>query len=158
MNNCLSSKIEDIKWSKIGYISIFDHWLDHLEADECKVLNYSIAKISDVLDKYLESEKKFINFYTSLSDQVYCFYKNSWQLFNTNSEEFEQILKKSLREERSDFFDIYYPNYSLRFKGGYDRTDMFLIEDVRFLSDLSRVIEMNKLFIISIQDYSEDLD
>jgi len=70
----------------MGYISVFDHWLDEVEADECKILCYSIAKDSDVLDEYLDSEKKFINFYTSLSDQAYCFYKDSWQLFNTNSE------------------------------------------------------------------------
>lgn len=158
MNNCLSSNIEEIKWSKMGYISVFDHWLDEVEADECKILCYSIAKDSDVLDEYLDSEKKFINFYTSLSDQAYCFYKDSWQLFNTNSEKFERILKRSLREERLDFFDIYYPNYSLRFKGGHDRTDVFFIEDIRFLSDLSKAVEINGLFILSIQDYSEDLD
>lgn len=158
MNKYLLNNIEKIKWTKAAYISIFDHWLDEWEADECKILTYSIAKNSNALDEYLKSERKFIQFYKSLSDQAYCFYKNSWQLFNTDSEEFEGILKNSLRENRLSFFDIYYPNYSLRLKGGYDRTDGVLIEDIKILQELNKIVEMNGLFLLSVQDYSENFD
>lgn len=158
MNNCVSKKIKEVKWFKVVCISIFDHWLDESEADECKVLCYSIAKSSDALDEYLEGESKFINFYKSLSDQVYCFYKDSWQLFNTNSEEFEKIVISSLREERLNFFDIYYPNYSVRFKGGYDRTDVVLIEDMKTLQELNKIVERNGLFLLSVQNYPDNSD
>ena len=77
---------------------------------------------------------------------------------NISSEEFERVLKNSLREECEGFFDLYYPNYSLRLKGGYHRTDAFSIEHIKFLPELSKLIERNELFILSIQDYSEDFD
>ena len=151
------NEIENIKWSKVGYLSIFDHWLNEIEADNCNYLNYSIAQSSDNLYLYLKGEENFINFYTSLSSQALCFYKDSWKLFNTDSDDFKNIIKDSLREKNLKFFDIYYSKYSLRVKGGYDRTDQFFIEDSNFLSELTKIIEDNELHVLGVQDYAEFL-
>lgn len=145
--------IDNIKWLKVGYFSVFDHWLNDVEADNCNYLCYSLAKSSGSLNLYLKGEENFIKFYTSLSSEAWCFYNGSWNFISTDSDDFKIIIKNSLREKDIKFFDIFYADYSLRVKGGFDRTDQFFISDLKFLSKLEKNVQENNLYILGMQDY-----
>lgn len=46
-------------WDMVIYISIFDHWLSEVEADQSNIMCYNIALKNNSLDEYLDGEEKF---------------------------------------------------------------------------------------------------
>lgn len=147
--------IDRIKWLKRGSISIFPHWLNEAEADDCKILSYSIAQSSGKLAEYLDGEQRLMHFYISLSDHVWCYIDESWRFFLTNSSDFKTILKNSLRENNIKFFDLYFSNYVIRLQGGFDRTDTFFIANIEMFERFIQEVEKNDLYILGLQDIDE---
>ncbi|OCZ59713.1 hypothetical protein [Acinetobacter seifertii] len=149
---------ENYIWKKTGFISVFDHWLTDEEADDCGILNYEISIEKENLQDYILGEEKFIKFYRNISDVVVCKKTDNIKVIETKSNEFEDILLCSLREENMKFLDIFYPEYKIRFKGGYDRTDTFFLADESNFCFLKECIDQSNLFILGCNAFkSEDL-
>jgi hypothetical protein len=105
------------------HISVFDHWLSEQEAADNPLMSYSIALDAGALEEYLQGEKKFLNFYSSLSTfGVVCNRPGPLRMFEASSPELEQIFVNSLREKRS--MDVYFVGAGVRVIGRYDRTDL----------------------------------
>lgn len=142
-------------------VSIFDHWLTEKEASDCKIMNYSTAVETNALDKYLIGENDFINLYVSLGDKAICHLDNEREnVLLTNSLEFKSYLIKGLREKQFHFHHIIYPTKGITIKGGYDRTDIFLLDADDITCDISSLydkIKINNLFILEdvIMKYQE---
>lgn len=145
---------EHFIWKKCGFISIFDHWLTASEADNCNILNYETSSEKNANLDYLLGESKFINFYKNVSDIVICKVEESFKELQTNSNEFENLLISSLREENLKFLDIFYPKLRIRCKGGFDRTDQFFLADERNFHSLKEHAEKNKLFILNYENFN----
>lgn len=137
----------------VCYLSCFDHWLTEIEADECQILTFDIAKDNRNLDEYFEGEKRFLGFYTAISDLVEDVKTN--KLFNTKSKSFQEILLNSLREK--SLKEVYYPEKKILVKGGYDRTDLIFIPNQDILNYVQQLAQENNLFIIEIIDYNDYL-
>lgn len=137
----------------VCYLSCFDHWLTEIEADECQILTFDIAKDNRNLDEYFEGEKRFLGFYTAISDLVKDVKTN--KLFNAKSKSFQEILLNSLREK--SLKEIYYPEKKILVKGGYDRTDLIFIPNQDILNYVQQLAQENNLFIIEIIDYNDYL-
>ncbi|QSB53991.1 hypothetical protein I6J48_17715 [Acinetobacter calcoaceticus] len=149
---------ENYMWKQTGFISVFDHWLTEDEADDCKILNYEISIEREALQDYMGGEEKFIKFYRNISDIVVCNKTDNIKVIQTNSNEFEDILMSSLREENMKFLDIFYPEHKIRFKGGYDRTDTFFLADESNFCFLKEYVDKSNLFILGFHAFeSEDL-
>lgn len=146
--NFLKQLKEREKWSKIWYISVFDHWLTHEEADNCQVLCYSIAKKNQQIDNYLQGENHFLNFYSNLSDEVVSFHNpNGICHLMTQSPRFQQTLIRSLREIRMNCW--FYPKIGILIVGGFDRTDMLILSERTNKELLEKILKTNQLYILS---------
>ena len=137
-------------WDTVIYISIFDHWLSEVEADQCNILCYNIALKNNSLDEYLNGEEKFLNFYSQLFDE-YSFKNNK----KIDSDEYQTIVIQSLREQR--LMDIYVQNRKIRLQGGYDRTDQLFLVNASLLPDIIKKLEMSKLHVLEIINYENYL-
>lgn len=142
-------------------VSIFDHWLTEKEASDCEIMNYSTAVENHVLDKYLIGENKFINLYASLGDKAICYLDNERKnVLLTNSVEFKSYLIKGLREKQFHLHHIIYPTKDITIRGGYDRTDLFILDERINICDVSilyEAVSLNGLFILedTVMDYKE---
>lgn len=67
-------------WETVISISIFDHWLSEVEADQSNIICYDISLKNNSLDEYLNGEEKFLNFYYQLFDE-YSFKDNKKNRF-----------------------------------------------------------------------------
>ncbi|VEG13740.1 hypothetical protein [Moraxella cuniculi] len=137
----------------VCYLSCFDHWLTEAEADDCQILTFDIAKDNKKIDEYLKGEKRFLSFYTEISDFVEDV--KTGNVFKTISKNFQKILLNSLREK--SLKEIYYHEKKILVKGGYDRTDLIFIPNQDVLNDIQRLAQKNNLFIIEIIDYNDYL-
>ena len=137
-------------WDTVIYISIFDHWLSEVEADQCNILCYNSALKNNSLDEYLNGEEKFLNFYSQLFDE-YSFKNNK----KIDSDEYQTIVIQSLREQR--LMDIYVQNRKIRLQGGYDRTDQLFLANASLLPDIIKKLEMSKLHVLEIINYEDYL-
>ncbi|XRY84193.1 hypothetical protein ACPF64_00025, partial (plasmid) [Acinetobacter sp. KB005] len=80
-------------WDTVISISIFDHWLSEVEADQSNIICYDISLKNNSLDKYLNGEEKFLNFYYQLFDE-YSFKDNK----KIDFDEYKATVIQSLRE------------------------------------------------------------
>lgn len=137
-------------WDTVIYISIFDHWLSEVEADQCKTMCYNIALENNSLDEYLNGEEKFLNFYSQLFDE-YSFKDNK----KIDFDEYQTTVIQSLREQR--LMDIYVQNRKIRLQGGFDRTDQLFLANASLIPDILKKLEMSKLHVLEIMNYEDYL-
>ena len=137
-------------WNTVISISIFDHWLSELEADQSNIICYDISLKNNSLDEYLGGEEKFLNFYSQLFDE-YSFKDNK----KIDFDEFKTTVIQSLREHR--LMDLYLQNGKIRLQGGFDRTDQLFLADASLISDIMKKLEISKLHILEIMSYEDYL-
>lgn len=136
-------------WDTVISISIFDHWLSEVEADQSNIICYDISLKNNSLDEYLNGEEKFLNFYYQLFDE-YSFKDNK----KIDFDEYKAIIIESLREQR--LMDIYVQNGKIRLQGGFDRTDQLFLANASLIPDIMKKLEISKLHVletISYEDY-----
>ncbi len=139
--------MNDFKY--VCFLSYFDHWLTEQEADNCQILSFDIAKDNEFLDVYMQGEKYFLYFYTTISD-VAIDLKNNNKL-KVTSESFRAIIINSLREK--SLLKISYPKLGIVAEGGYDRTDVLFIPNDNILSQIQNLARKTGLFIIETMPY-----
>lgn len=142
---------------QLGYfpvnISVFDHWLDSKEAEASKIMTYSIALESSQIDSYLKGEAKFVEIYKYLaSEGVFAKQNEKIVFFDKVNSNFEKIITESLREKK--LMDIYFVGINARVIGGYDRTDLFLLNDKKLLPDLRDLVNKVGLYILNSSNQS----
>jgi hypothetical protein len=136
-------------WDTVISISIFDHWLSEVEADQSNIICYDISLKNNSLDEYLNGEEKFLNFYYQLFDE-YSFKDNK----KIDFDEYKTTIIQSLREQQ--LMDIYVKNRKIRLQGGFDRTDQLFLANRSLIPDIMKKLEISKLHVletISYEDY-----
>jgi hypothetical protein len=137
-------------WDTVIYVSIFDHWLSELEADQSNIMCYNIALKNNSLDEYLDGEEKFLIFYSQLFDE-YSFKDNK----KIDFDEYKTTVIQSLREKR--LMDIYVQNGRIRLQGGFDRTDQLFLANASLIPDIMKKLEMSKLHVLETMNYEDYL-
>lgn len=137
-------------WDTVISISIFDHWLSEVEADQSNIICYDISLKNDSLDEYLNGEEKFLNFYYELFDE-YSFKDNK----KIDFDEYKAIIIESLREQR--LMDIYVQNGKIRLQGGFDRTDQLFLANASLIPDIMKKLEISKLHVLETMSYEDYL-
>lgn len=137
-------------WDTVISISIFDHWLSEVEADQSNIICYDISLKNNSLDEYLNGEEKFLNFYYQLFDE-YSFKDNK----KIDFDEYKATVIQSLREQR--LMDIYVQNGRIRLQGGFDRTDQLFLANTSFIHDIMKKLEISKLNVLEIMSYEDYL-
>ncbi len=137
-------------WDTVIYISIFDHWLSEVEADQSNIICYDISLKNNSLDEYLNGEEKFLNFYSQLFDE-YSFKDNK----KIDFYEYKATIIQSLREQQ--LMDIYVQNGIIRLRGGFDRTDQLFLANVSLIPDILEKLEISKLHVLEIMSYEDHL-
>lgn len=131
-------------------ISIFDHWLSEVEADQSNIICYDISLKNNSLDEYLNGEEKFLNFYYQLFDE-YSFKDNK----KIDFDEYKATIIQSLREQR--LMDIYVQNRKIRLQGGFDRTDQLFLANASLIPDIMKKLEISKLHVLETMSYEDYL-
>lgn len=131
-------------------ISIFDHWLSEVEADQSNIICYDISLKNNSLDEYLNGEEKFLNFYYQLFDE-YSFKDNK----KIDFDEYKATVIQSLREQQ--LMDIYVQNRKIRLQGGFDRTDQLFLANRSLIPDIMKKLEISKLHVLKIMSYEDYL-
>lgn len=137
-------------WDTVISISIFDHWLSEVEADQSNIICYDISLKNDSLDEYLNGEEKFLNFYYQLFDE-YSFKDNK----KIDFDEYKATIIQSLREQR--LMDIYVQNGKIRLQGGFDRTDQLFLANASLILDIMKKLEISKLHVLETMSYEDYL-
>lgn len=137
-------------WDTVISISIFDHWLSEVEADQSNIICYDISLKNNSLDEYLNGEEKFLNFYYQLFDE-YSFKDNK----KIDFDEYKATIIQSLREQR--LMDIYVQNGKIRLQGGFDRTDQLFLANASLIPDIMKKIEISKLHVLETMSYEDYL-
>lgn len=137
-------------WEMVISISIFDHWLSEVEADQSNIICYDISLKNNSLDEYLNGEEKFLNFYYQLFDE-YSFKDNK----KIDFDEYKATVIQSLREQR--LMDIYIQNGRIRLQGGFDRTDQLFLANRSLIPDIMKKLEISKLHVLEIMSYEDYL-
>ncbi len=137
-------------WDTVIYISIFDHWLSELEADQSNIMCYNIALKNNSLDEYLDGEEKFLNFYSQIFDE-YSFKDNK----KIDFDEYKTTVIQSLREQR--LMDIYVQNGRIRLQGGFDRTDQLFLANASLIPEIIKKLEKSKLHVLETMKYEDYL-
>ncbi|PTV55203.1 hypothetical protein [Acinetobacter seifertii] len=137
-------------WNTVISISIFDHWLSEVEADQSNIICYDTSLKNNSLDEYLNGEEKFLKFYSQLFDE-YSFKDNK----KIDFDEFKTTVIQSLREHR--LMDLYVQNGKIRLQGGFDRTDQLFLADASLIPDIMKKIEISKLHVLEIMSYEDYL-
>ncbi|PTV43667.1 hypothetical protein DBL02_18965 [Acinetobacter oleivorans] len=137
-------------WDTVISISIFDHWLSEVEADQSNIICYDISLKNNSLDEYLNGEEKFLNFYSQLFDE-YSFKDNK----KIDFYEYKATIIQSLREQQ--LMDIYVQNGIIRLRGGFDRTDQLFLANVSLIPDILEKLEISKLHVLEIMSYEDHL-
>lgn len=115
----------DAQLVALGYrvrrVSVFDRWLSEAEAAACETMSFGIARRADALAQYVEGERRFLDFYhgMALTGVADCHGALSPVAA-------ERIIRESLRE--AALMDIRFPELSIRAVGGWNRTDLLLLE------------------------------
>lgn len=137
-------------WDTVISISIFDHWLSEVEADQSNIICYDISLKNNSLDEYLSGEEKFLNFYYQLFDE-YSFKDNK----KIDFDEYKTTIIQSLREQQ--LMDIYVKNRKIRLQGGFDRTDQLFLANRSLIPDIMKKLEISKLHVLEIMSYEDHL-
>ena len=137
-------------WDTVISISIFDHWLSEVEADQSNIICYDISLKNNSLDEYLNGEEKFLNFYYQLFDE-YSFKDNK----KIDFDEYKTTIIQSLREQQ--LMDIYVKNRKIRLQGGFDRTDQLFLANRSLIPDIVKKLEISKLHVLEIMSYEDYL-
>lgn len=137
-------------WDTVISISIFDHWLSEVEADQSNIICYDISLKNNSLDEYLNSEEKFLNFYYQLFDE-YSFKDNK----KIDFDEYKTTVIQSLREHR--LMDMYVQNGRIRLQGGFDRTDQLFLANRSLIPDIMKKLEISKLHVLETTSYENYL-
>ena len=137
-------------WDTVISISIFDHWLSEVEADQSNIICYDISLKNNSLDEYLNGEEKFLNFYYQIFDE-YSFKDNK----KIDFDEYKATVIQSLREQR--LMDIYIQNGRIRLQGGFDSTDQLFLANISLIPDILEKIEISKLHVLEIMSYEDHL-
>ncbi|NUF32114.1 hypothetical protein HUN28_18190 [Acinetobacter oleivorans] len=137
-------------WDTVIYISIFDHWLSEVDADQSNIICYDISLKNNSLDEYLSGEEKFLNFYYKLFDE-YSFKDNK----KIDFDEYKATIIQSLREQR--LMDIYVQNRRIRLQGGFDRADQLFLANTSLIPDIMKKLEISKLHVLEIIRYEDYL-
>lgn len=140
-----SNDLSRFMWERAIFISIFDHWLSEVEAEQCNTMSYNISLENNNLDEYLNGEKRFLHFYLQLFDE------NSFQdNKKIDFTEFKQAVIQSLREQR--LMSIYVNNSQIKLQGGYDRTDRIFIANECLIPDIIKRLEISQLHVLDIMN------
>lgn len=137
-------------WETVISISIFDHWLSEVEADQSNIICYDISLKNNSLDEYLKGEEKFLSFYYQLFDE-YSFKDNK----KIDFDEYKTTIIQSLREQQ--LMDIYVQNRKIRLQGGFDRTDQLFLANRSLIPDIMKKLEISKLHVLKIMSYEDYL-
>lgn len=142
---------DDSEFHVFGYhplrISVFDHWLSEEEAASCCHISYAVALKNNCLDDYLQGEHKFLDFYEALATSgVFAVINDGIREFNLACEEFKRLVTNSLRE--SQMMDVYVKSINARAIGGFDRTDLLLLEEKSRLDVIRVLVSDCGLFIL----------
>lgn len=137
-------------WDTVISISIFDHWLSEVEADQSNIICYDISLKNNSLDEYLNGEEKFLNFYYQLFDE-YSFKDNK----KIDFDEYKATIIQSLREQR--LMDIYVQNRKIRLQGGFDRTNQLFLANASLIPDIMKKLEISKLHVLETMSYEDYL-
>ncbi|WP_335979609.1 hypothetical protein [Acinetobacter pittii] len=137
-------------WDTVISISIFDHWLSEVEADQSNIICYEISLKNNSFDEYLNGEEKFLNFYYQLFDE-YSFKDNK----KIDFDEYKTTVIQSLREYR--LMDMYVQNGRIRLQGGFDRTDQLFLANRSLIPDIMKKLEISKLHVLETMSYENYL-
>lgn len=137
-------------WDTVISISIFDHWLSEVEADQSNIICYDISLKNNSLDEYLNGEEKFLNFYYQLFDEY--FFKDNKKI---DFDEYKNTVIQSLREHR--LMDMYVQNGRIRLQGGFDRTDQLFLANRSLIPDIMKKLEISKLHVLETMSYENYL-
>jgi len=137
-------------WDTVISISIFDHWLSEVEADQSNIICYEISLKNNSFDEYLNGEEKFLNFYYQLFDE-YSFKDNK----KIDFDEYKTTVIQSLREHR--LMDMYVQNGRIRLQGGFDRTDQLFLANRSLIPDIMKKLEISKLHVLETMSYENYL-
>lgn len=137
-------------WNTVISISIFDHWLSEVEADQSNIICYEISLKNNSFDEYLNGEEKFLNFYYQLFDE-YSFKDNK----KIDFDEYKTTVIQSLREHR--LMDMYVQNGRIRLQGGFDRTDQLFLANRSLIPDIMKKLEISKLHVLETTSYENYL-
>lgn len=89
---------------------------------------YGLAVKTGSLATYAQGERRFLDFYLALASQgVLCRQDDTVRELAGDEPEFERILIDSLRENR--LMDVYFIRDRVRAIGGFDRTDLLILEN-----------------------------
>jgi len=129
------------------HVSVFDHWLSEDEAESNEIINYETAVSHDRFDEYLKGEEKFSKLYALLSrDGVVCSIPPPYRFIDGFDANIARIIVDSLREERR--FDMYFMAYDVRIVGGFDRTDLFILNEKSKVNKIMENITDCGLYIL----------
>lgn len=137
-------------WDTVISISIFDHWLSEVEADQSNIICYEISLKNNSFDEYLNGEEKFLNFYYQLFDE-HSFKDNK----KIDFDEYKTTVIQSLREYR--LMDMYVQNGRIRLQGGFDRTDQLFLANRSLIPDIMKKLEISKLHVLETMSYENYL-
>lgn len=143
------------------YVSVFDHWLSHEECEASDILFYGHAVKERALDDYMTGENNFVAFYQRLArsgayvhEEIidgadFALLRESYWETDCDDADFIGLLRDRLREKRRlDTCCIYFPEFAVRYLGGYDRTDLLLLRNKDFLPAIDRIAGEHHLHLL----------
>lgn len=129
------------------HVSVFDHWLSEDEAESNEIINYETAVSHDRINEYLKGEEKFSKLYALLSREgVICNIPPPYRFIDGFDVSITGLIVDSLREERR--FDMYFMAYDVRIVGGFDRTDLFILNEKSKINKIRENITDCGLYIL----------
>jgi hypothetical protein len=155
----------ETRLSELGYfpihVSVFDHWLSHEECDASDILFYDEAVRNGELGAYMAGENNLVAFYQRLArsgayvheviiDRTHfgLVRKSYWET-DCDDKDFLALLRERLREKRRlDTCCLYFPEFSVRYFGGYDRTDLLLLRNKDLLPAIAEVAKEHQLHLL----------
>jgi len=139
------SSFDDADLRALGYrslrISVFDHWLTEAEAAACPVINHAEALRQGALPAYEAGEARFLAFYDGMA--LTGVVGPEGPLCPATA---ARVIRDSLRE--AALMDIRFPELALRVIGGWDRTDLLLLEPLADAAALTTRILRHGLYIL----------
>jgi hypothetical protein len=140
------NSLDQAGYAKVA-LSLFDHWLTEAEFADCRRLSFDMAVQSGLRAEYMKEEERFLDFYrTAFAAGVYCAAGPAMTWFPAWNDDLRGVVVASLREWR--LMDVYCPSLRLRAMGGYDRTDLLLLERFAPRDNILRLIEDSGLFAL----------
>lgn len=130
-------------------ISVFDHRLTEVEAEESPIMFYQLAREEGAETEYLKGEKLWLDFYGELSRAGAAItIPGSQRVVQVRAESgrLKRTIIDSLRERRP--MNVVFYTYPLRAIGGYDRTDHLLASTSKVRDQVAEVARRAGLFVL----------